>query len=244
MSIVHASIDENKTIKGGKAGDQTGKEVCVRSYYKIGNVMLRYFDQNVANKAVEIAVKLANSNLVGYDQGQRNTLYTQLSKNNFDVDKYIASGVKSETDCSAFIYAVWCCLVPSLRSNTNAPTTSTMRKKFIANGFKAYTDSKYLSSDKYLNVGDVLVNEGHHVVMNISGNNVGGDTSSNAIYYPKYSGTSGSIITVLSSVGEKDTSYAHRTRIALANGVNDYKGTLLQNTLLVSLCKQGKLKKA
>lgn len=31
--IVHASIDEDGTIKGHKAGDQTGKEICIRKYY-------------------------------------------------------------------------------------------------------------------------------------------------------------------------------------------------------------------
>lgn len=31
--IVHASINENRKITGGKIGDQTGKEICVRSYY-------------------------------------------------------------------------------------------------------------------------------------------------------------------------------------------------------------------
>lgn len=32
-NIVHASIDENGTIVGKKGGDQTGKEICTRSYY-------------------------------------------------------------------------------------------------------------------------------------------------------------------------------------------------------------------
>lgn len=31
--IVHASIDENGTIIGATSGDQTGKEICIRSYY-------------------------------------------------------------------------------------------------------------------------------------------------------------------------------------------------------------------
>ena len=31
--IVHASIDERGTTKGRKAGDQTGKEICIRKYY-------------------------------------------------------------------------------------------------------------------------------------------------------------------------------------------------------------------
>ena len=31
--IVHASINEKGTTTGGKTGDQTGKEICVRCYY-------------------------------------------------------------------------------------------------------------------------------------------------------------------------------------------------------------------
>lgn len=33
-SIVHASINEKGTATGGKTGDQTGKEICIRSYYE------------------------------------------------------------------------------------------------------------------------------------------------------------------------------------------------------------------
>lgn len=32
-NIVHASLNEKGTTKGGKSGDQTGKEICVRSFY-------------------------------------------------------------------------------------------------------------------------------------------------------------------------------------------------------------------
>lgn len=31
--LVHASLNEKGTITGGKTGDQTGKEICTRSYY-------------------------------------------------------------------------------------------------------------------------------------------------------------------------------------------------------------------
>lgn len=43
--IVHASIDENGRATGGKTGDQTGREICVRSYYKYSkgwDKVLRY----------------------------------------------------------------------------------------------------------------------------------------------------------------------------------------------------------
>lgn len=41
--IVHASINENGKTKGGKTGDQTGKEICTRKYYnKPWGCVLRY----------------------------------------------------------------------------------------------------------------------------------------------------------------------------------------------------------
>lgn len=45
--IVHASINENGTTTGGKTGDQTGKEICIRSYYnKNWDCVLRYMNDN------------------------------------------------------------------------------------------------------------------------------------------------------------------------------------------------------
>lgn len=44
--LVHASINEKGKIVGGKPGDQTGKEICVRSYYNHPwNSILRYIDK-------------------------------------------------------------------------------------------------------------------------------------------------------------------------------------------------------
>lgn len=43
--IVHASINEKGTTTGGKTGDQTGKEICIRDYYEPSygwDVVLRY----------------------------------------------------------------------------------------------------------------------------------------------------------------------------------------------------------
>ena len=43
--IVHASINESGRATGGKSGDQTGREICVRSYYKYSkgwDKVLRY----------------------------------------------------------------------------------------------------------------------------------------------------------------------------------------------------------
>lgn len=200
--IVHASISENNNAGWdgkAKAGDQTGREVCTREWYNKGwNVILRYKDINIASKAAALAAKLANSNLVGYDQSERNTLYKALKACNFDVDAYIRSGKKTETDCSAFVFAVYACLIPAMRYDGNAPVTSTMRYTFLKHGFTALTESKYRSSDKYLRTGDIMLLEGHHVAMEVTDH---AETSGG--YYPKYTGTSGSIVDALSAVGEK-----------------------------------------
>lgn len=62
-------------------------------------------------------------------------------------------------------------------------------------------------------------------------------------YFPKYKGTSCSIVSGLVSVGADDTSYAYRKRIAQKNGIRDYLGTQTQNLQLVRLLKEGKLLK-
>lgn len=47
--IAHASINEKGTVTCGKTGDQTGNEICIRSYYEYPNgwdVHLRYVGNN------------------------------------------------------------------------------------------------------------------------------------------------------------------------------------------------------
>ena len=63
-------------------------------------------------------------------------------------------------------------------------------------------------------------------------------------YYPACSLSTSSLIAALVSVGEKDTSFTHRKKIAAANGINNYSGTSDQNTKLVGLLRAGKLIKA
>ena len=170
MKLVHASISET----GGsgwdgkaKVGDQTSKEVCVRSWYsKPWDFALRYPDDEIRLKVSAAAVKLANSNLVGYDQSERNTLYKALKSCNWDIDAYIKSGKKTETDCSAFVHAVYCCFVPSMRSNVNAPVTAIMRNKYKDWGFSVLTkENVNLTSGVGLTNGDIVVKENSHTAM-------------------------------------------------------------------------------
>lgn len=57
--IVHASINEKGTATNGKEGDQTGKEICTRSYYnKPWNSILRYkVEDVVVKKPVDVIAR-------------------------------------------------------------------------------------------------------------------------------------------------------------------------------------------
>lgn len=65
-----------------------------------------------------------------------------------------------------------------------------------------------------------------------------------ANYYPVYQGTTTSIVAALRAVGEADTSYDHRAKIARTNNILNYSGAATQNTTMLNLLKLGQLKKA
>lgn len=63
-----------------------------------------------------------------------------------------------------------------------------------------------------------------------------------ASYYPKYTGKSVSLVDALKSL-KIDSSFANRKKIAVKNGIKAYLGTAKQNTQMLTLLKQGRLKK-
>ena len=166
--LIHARFTENGDSGwNGKAqaGDQTGNEVSVTEFYKAPwDFCLRYFNWELMREFTIIAKKLAGCVKVGYDQSQRNDLYKELKAVNFDVDKFILSGKKCETDCSAFVYACLCCLLPNLRSDANAPTTSKMEEYYKNKGFTVLKGTDYLNGNKN-QTGDILVRAGHHTAI-------------------------------------------------------------------------------
>lgn len=168
VKIGHASSDEAKGIKNGRAGDQTGGEVCIRNWYaKPWRVMLRPKRPDIAEKSAQACEKGCANNRIGYDQNQRNTAHTQAQHAGYNLAKIT---VNCETDCSAFM--TLCAIaggVKGLEYTGNAPTTSTMVQAFIRTGmYDLYTDPKYLTTDQYVKRGDILVTPGKHTVMVLS----------------------------------------------------------------------------
>ena len=81
VRIGHASLDERGRVSGGAAGNQSGKEICTRSWYaKPWGLVLRPKSAAVAEAMARACeAGCANQN-IGYDQSQRNTLNTQAAK--------------------------------------------------------------------------------------------------------------------------------------------------------------------
>ena len=185
IKIGHASGDEKGGAHGGQAGDQTGRETRIQDWYASGwTCVLRPKSAAVAEQMASACETLCKNtavgDLVGYDQWQRNTLWDELERVNW---KPSLLTTKCETDCSAFMTACARCAgidIPRVAlggGQYNAPVTWTMRKAFSSTGaFDVLTDSKYLTTDKYLKRGDVLVKEpqsGGHTCMALENGSVG-----------------------------------------------------------------------
>lgn len=164
VRIGHASIDENGRATGGVAGDQTGKELCIRNWYAKGwNVLLRAKDPTVRKRIAASCMAACNNENLGYDQYGRNTGLQEAKKVGWDFSKIV---VPSEFDCSSLASA--CCQAAGVDiwDGGNAPTTSTLESVLTATGaFEALRDSKYLTGTDYLLEGDILLKPGSHVVM-------------------------------------------------------------------------------
>lgn len=164
VKIGHASIDENKKIKGGASGDQTGGEVCTRKWYKKPwDFVLRPRSATLAEKSAKACEDACANKNIGYDQNQRNTLYEQARKAGFDLSKIT---VPCECDCSSFMHVCALAGGANITYGSNGAATINMKSRFTVNGeYEVLTDSKYLTSDKLLKRGDILVKEGSHTVM-------------------------------------------------------------------------------
>lgn len=69
--VIHASIGEKGT-KGNKAGDQTGREICLAGLSGEWDYVLRYPDERIAVQAALKAKAIADDDRHGYDQVNRN----------------------------------------------------------------------------------------------------------------------------------------------------------------------------
>ena len=165
VRIGHASGDENSKATGGNAGDQTGKEVCIRNWYlhNKGWVVLRCNDAGKREKIAEAMEKACANNQIGYDQNQRNTLFNNVKSVGFDPSKTTKN---VEVDCSALVRV--CVAYAYGEDVVGNITTATEPAALTKTGlFTKYTSDEYCKSSDYLLRGDILctATKAHTVVV-------------------------------------------------------------------------------
>ena len=105
--IGSARIDENGKAHGGKAGDQTGKEVSTQNWYKHskGWVVLRAKDPKKAAKIAQAMRAACDNPNIGYDQYQNQTLWDEV-KDRLNKSALGLSGGQQQRLCIARALAV------------------------------------------------------------------------------------------------------------------------------------------
>lgn len=171
--ISNSGHDEKNRYKSGKAGDQTGTEWYIRSWYsRPWNVIIRFTDRKIANMLATLSIYAAKNNKIGYDQYQRTTYWTQLKKVGYDPRKIT---VACEEDCSAGVLA-------NVRAALELTGHSNWAKNINVNGYtgnmkgiicscgakvQTFTDHSHTHDKKYLLPGDILLNTSAHTAVNL-----------------------------------------------------------------------------
>lgn len=175
--------DERNKYSGGQAGDQTGTEWYLRSWYSYPwNYIIRWKDAGLGNLCADLATEAAENNLIGYDQYQRETFWTHLKASGYRPAKIT---VACEADCSsgtvAIIKAVGYLKGIKELQNCNATYTGNMMEYFRSANGKKYFEvltGRYLTDSSLARRGDINLNTAHHVNITIdNGANAGSGTS-------------------------------------------------------------------
>lgn len=233
--IGSARHDENGKLNGvvgdqlqsGSGNDLKG-EVSMQDFYvhKHGWYVLRFKNVAFRHKCAERMVAACNNPNIGYSQAQN----VKILKDGIDSKK------KTNTDCSKLVRQI----VKEV-TGTDPGDFTTANEKKVLEATGLFTSFTFKNRDELM-LGDILVSckKGHTAVVCIGK----APEEPKVTYYPKYTGKGTSIVSALATVGEKNTSMNHRKKIAAANGIKGYEGSIKQNLALIDLIKAGKLIKA
>lgn len=163
VKVGSARIDENGAAHGGKAGDQTGRELSTQSWYlhNKGWRVFRAKSPAVAEKIAQDMQWACDNSKIGYDQYQRDTLYNTSKPLGFNC-KMVDTAC--ETDCSALVRV---CVNYAGVPVGNFRTPDEPSKLLGTGEFVELTGSKYQGQSTYLGRGDILCTktQGHTVVV-------------------------------------------------------------------------------
>ncbi|MEF2907939.1 MAG: hypothetical protein U0O42_01740 [Oscillospiraceae bacterium] len=167
IRIGQASLGETGG-RGQKPGNQTGRELNF-SYWYNGSWLgiLRFKDPAMSERAAQACEDGVRNRNIGYDMDGRNTAYAAAEAVDFALGKI---NKPVETDCSAFMML---CAISAgatelkklFRRQGNSCTTYCMLHDWPTTGqFEMLSGKKFLTDDRWLRRGDILVSQGHTVM--------------------------------------------------------------------------------
>lgn len=160
--IGNAVGDEHGKARGGEPGNQTGKELRIQPWYKNskGWRVFRPLSAEVAQKLADNMRAACNNPAIGYDQGQRNTLWKAAEPLGFDCSKVTTP---CECDCSSLVRV---CLAYAGIVLRDFNTASEPERLINSGQFEELTDIEVTDTPDYLRTGDVLVTsvKGHTAI--------------------------------------------------------------------------------
>lgn len=134
----------------------------------------------------------------------------------------------------------------STTTTATKPSNSTYKGSSLVDYLKSIgVDSSFTNRSKLAKANGIsnysgTANQNTQLLAKLRGNKT--TTTSSTSYYPKYNGSSSSLVDALKSLNI-NSSFSNRSKIAKANGIKLYIGSGNQNTTLLNLLKQGRLKK-
>lgn len=159
--IGNAVGDEHGKASGGEAGNQSGKELRIQPWYanKKGWRIFRPISRTIASRIAQDMEFACNNPNIGYDQKQRNTLWDNVQKFDYDCSK---ASVPCECDCSALVRV---CVAFGGYVLPNFNTESEPTRLLKCGGFTEITE--HTDSPDWLMRGDILVTctKGHTAVV-------------------------------------------------------------------------------
>lgn len=159
IKVGSARIDENGNISGGRAGDQTKREVTIEPYYSHPTDwnMLRAKDSDKARKIGLAMVEACLNNNIGYDQSGRYGVINCLKK----YGRIAKINEATEADCSSLVRA--CCI----QAGINVGDFNTASEVAVLERTGAFQKAVVVANDTKLCAGDVLVTrtKGHTVIV-------------------------------------------------------------------------------
>ena len=165
MSVIvgSASINEFGKVSGGRPGDQ-GQEIYIRPWYANGwTDMVRPIDPDLAEKIASNYEAICANPYIGYGQDKRLTLYNEAKKVGFDFSKI---ATPCEADCSSSEAAD---LIGAGVNVSPSIYTGNMVAAIMKTGkFEHHRESDFLTNDRKLKRGDILVKQYYHTVVVLS----------------------------------------------------------------------------